>query len=79
VAEGLCDCVHVVEMNVEEFYGPDDVLPSAAKYQIKYEIKITIPERIGNIYTMADRETDQGKRRNVMAYFKNIEAPSARS
>jgi hypothetical protein len=28
-----------------------------------YEIKITIPEKIGNIYTMADRETDQGKRR----------------
>jgi hypothetical protein len=28
---------------------------------IYYEIKITIPERIGNIYTMADR--DQGKRR----------------
>jgi hypothetical protein len=26
-----------------------------------YEIKITIPEGIGNIYTMADR--DQGKRR----------------
>jgi hypothetical protein len=26
-----------------------------------YEIKITIPERIGNIYAMADR--DQGKRR----------------
>jgi hypothetical protein len=37
-----------------------------------YDIKITIPERIGNIYTMAERETDQGKDENVMAYFKNM-------
>jgi hypothetical protein len=25
---------------------------------VAYKIKITIPERIGKIYTMADRETD---------------------
>jgi hypothetical protein len=30
---------------------------------IAYKIKITIPERIGKIYTMADRETDQRNRR----------------
>jgi hypothetical protein len=51
-------------MDDEEFCVPDDVLEeaSAAKCQNgAYEIKITIPERIGNIYTMADR--DQGKRR----------------
>jgi hypothetical protein len=36
---------------------------------VAYKIKITIPERIGKIYTMADRET--GIDENVMmAYFK---------
>jgi hypothetical protein len=36
---------------------------------VAYKIKITIPERIGKIYTMADRET--GVDENVMmAYFK---------
>jgi hypothetical protein len=41
-------------------------------------MEIAMPERIGNIYTMADRET--GIDENVMmAYFKNIGAASARS
>jgi hypothetical protein len=47
-------------------YVPDDVLEeaSAARYQnVAYKIKITIPERIGKIYTIADRETDQRNRR----------------
>jgi hypothetical protein len=36
---------------------------------VAYKIKITIPERIGKIYTMSDRET--GIDENVMmAYFK---------
>jgi hypothetical protein len=59
------DCAqHVVEMDDEEFCVPERV-PGRGKCREvpngAYEIKITIPERIGNIYTTADR--DQGKRR----------------
>jgi hypothetical protein len=51
-------------MDDEEFCVPERV-PGRGKCREvpngAYEIKITIPERIGNIYTTADR--DQGKRR----------------
>jgi hypothetical protein len=50
-------------MDDDEFCVPDDVLEKASGREVPngaYEIKITIPERIGNIYTMAGR--DQGKR-----------------
>jgi hypothetical protein len=47
-------------MDVEEFYVPDILEEASAA---KYQMVPTIPERIGNIYTMTDREMDQGKRR----------------
>jgi hypothetical protein len=55
-------------MNVEEFYVPDDVLDkaSAAKYQM-------VPTKSKLRY---QKELEM---ENVMAYFKNIEAASARS
>jgi hypothetical protein len=52
-----------------------------------YEITITIPERIGNIYTMADR--DQGKRqkqhqrgdsmlKSTLFVFQNVDTSISR-
>jgi hypothetical protein len=69
-------------MNVEEFYVPDDVLgeASAAKYQmVPTKSKLRYQKEL-EIFTQRQTEKRiKGKDENVMAYFKNIEAASARS
>jgi hypothetical protein len=69
-------------MNVAEFYVPDDVLDaaSAAKYQmVPTKSKLRYQKEL-EIFTQWQTEKRiKGKDENVMAYFKNIEAASARS
>jgi hypothetical protein len=74
--------VHVVEMDFKEFNVPEDVLEeaSAAKYQMmptKSELRY---QKELEIFTQWQTEKRiKEKDENVMAYFKNIEAASARS
>jgi hypothetical protein len=78
------DCVPVVEINVEEFYVPEDVLDeaSAAKYQmVPTKSKLRHQKEL-EIFTQWQTEKRiKGKDEHLMAYFKNtsIEAVSARS
>jgi hypothetical protein len=69
-------------MDVEEFYVPDDILDeaSAVKYQmVPTKSKLRYQKEL-EIFTQGQTEKRiKGKDENVMAYFKNIEAASAKS
>jgi hypothetical protein len=73
--------VHVVEMDVEELYVPDDVLKeeSAAKYQmVPTKSKLRYQKELEIFTQWQSEKRIKGKDENVMmAYFKNIGAASA--
>jgi hypothetical protein len=69
-------------MNFEEFYVPEDVLDeaSAAKYQmVPTKSKLRYQKELEIFTQWRTQKRIKGKDENVMAYFKNIEAASARS
>jgi hypothetical protein len=62
-----------VEMNVEEFYVPDDVLDeaSAAKYQmVPTKSKLPYQKELEIFTELQTEKRINGKDENVMAYFK---------
>jgi hypothetical protein len=75
------DCVHVVEMDDEEFYVPDDVLEeaSAARYQmLPTKSKLRYEKELEKFRQWQTEKRIKGIDENVMiAYFKNIGPASA--